>query len=90
MSDYRRVMPASITPTVPRSHWRKWQRCWEGLEPAEALSTRDREDLVWQLHERGWTDVEIAEHTRMTTYTAARIRERLGLCVRVAADAAAG
>jgi hypothetical protein len=47
--------------------------------PAEVLPTRDREDLVWHLHERGWTDDEIAEHTFMTLYTTARIRARLGL-----------
>jgi hypothetical protein len=57
-----------------------WLRCWEGLEPAESLPTRDREDLLWDLvHERGWTDREVADHTRLTDYTVCRIRERLGL-----------
>lgn len=50
-----------------------------GEIPAEALSTREREALVRKLHGLGWTDVEIATHTRMTTYTTGRIRSRLGL-----------
>lgn len=62
-----------------RSNYGLWMKCWEGTEPAEALSMRDREDLVWHLHEQGLTDVEIGEHTRITLYTTARIRDRLGL-----------
>lgn len=50
-----------------------------GAEPAEALTTRDRDRLVGMLVRDGWTDVEIAALTRMTTYTTARIRTRLGL-----------
>lgn len=50
-----------------------------GLLPAEALPTRLRWWLVSELHRDGFTDVEIAERTRMTTYTAARIRAALGL-----------
>lgn len=77
----RRMVPKHITPAVlrQRSNHKLWLACWEGTEPAEALSTRDREDLVWRLHEQGLTDLEIAEHTRMTDYTTARIRERLGM-----------
>ena len=76
----RRSVPAACTPSRPRAHHRVWLRCWEGREPAEALSTRDREDLVWDMvHQLGWTDHEIAEYTRMTPYTVARIRDRLGL-----------
>lgn len=56
--------------------------CWRGDMPAEALPVRDREELVYELWLHGWTDVEIATHTRMSTYTASRIRERLGLVVR--------
>lgn len=65
---------------LPRcSHW-MWTACVEGREPAESLPTKDREDLVYHLvHELGWTDVHIAEHTRMSTATTARIRERIGL-----------
>lgn len=50
-----------------------------GREPAEALCGADR-DLLWRtLVGWGWTDRRIAEHTRTTTYTTVRIRERLGL-----------
>lgn len=50
-----------------------------GRLPAEALPTQLRWQLVIDLHSLRWTDVEIAEHTRMTTYTTARIRDSLGL-----------
>ncbi len=58
---------------------RQWAHAWRGDLPAEALSTRGREELVYELHARAWTDSEIAAHTRMSTYTTARIRDRLGL-----------
>ena len=47
--------------------------------PAEALTTIEREDLVVMLWGRGWSDNEIARHTRMTLHTTARIRYRLEL-----------
>lgn len=77
----RRPVPSHITPAMlrQRSDYKLWVACWEGREPAEMLSTRDREDLVWNLHEQRLTDLEIAGHTRMSLYTAARIRGRLGL-----------
>lgn len=80
-AEQHRAIPYHITaPQLrQRSDYRLWVKCWEGKEPAEVLSTRDREDLVWHLHEQSLTDVEIAGHTRMTLYTAARIRGRLGL-----------
>ena len=53
--------------------------CWRGELPAECLNPRDREHLVYELWLAGWTDVEIATHARMTTYTTARIRDRLGI-----------
>jgi uncharacterized protein YerC len=53
--------------------------CRAGLEPAEMLPTYARDWLVVDLVAEGWTDVEIASHTRMSTYTTARIRTRLGL-----------
>lgn len=56
-----------------------WKACCAGLEPAEALDVRDREDLVAALATRGWTDTEIAVLTRMSTYTTVRIRERVGV-----------
>lgn len=77
-SSYHR-MPPTECPPVPRSQRWLWIRCWQGLMPAEALPTKDREDLVWHLVQQGWTDEQVAEHTRMTTYTTALIRTRLGL-----------
>jgi hypothetical protein len=66
-----------------------WRACCAGAEPAESLCTEDREDLVVALHARGWTDLEIATHTRMTTYTTQRIRARLRLRQNVYRDIAA-
>jgi hypothetical protein len=63
----------------PATVWIAWRLALNGDWPAEALSTADRARLVRILHKRGWTDVEIAVHTRMTTYTTGRIRARLGL-----------
>ena len=73
----RRPVPDHLAR--PRSGVLLWKACCEGREPAEALDPRDREDLVAALVEQRWTDVEIATHTRMSTYTTARIRQRLGL-----------
>lgn len=66
-------------PPAPRSHRWLWTKCWQGHIPAEALTTKDREDLVWNLVEAGWNDQQIATHTHMTIYTTTRIRERLQL-----------
>lgn len=71
--------PLSGLPTAPRSDRELWRACCHGREPAEALDPRDREDLIAGLHGRGWTDQEIAAHTRLTCYTVARIRQRIGL-----------
>jgi hypothetical protein len=73
-----RAAPGDL-PVLPRSRPKLWLACWQGRLPAEILPTRDREDLVWHLVDAGWTDRQIAEHTCMTEYTAARIRARLGL-----------
>jgi DNA-binding NarL/FixJ family response regulator len=72
-ADVRRPMAAT------RSGAALWIACIAGREPAEALDTRDREDLVAELVGRGWSDAEIAVLTRMSTYTTARIRSWLGL-----------
>lgn len=53
--------------------------CWAGRMPAEALERTWRDQLVFELVAAGWTDLQIAVHTRMSTYTTVRIRERLGL-----------
>lgn len=65
--------------TAPMARARLRAACLAGDLPAEALHTEDRERLVRQLWRAGWTDVEVAVYTRLTTYTAARIRARLGL-----------
>jgi hypothetical protein len=73
----------------PRTRQRQYDACWRGEEAAEVLRPADRERLVEDLWDQGWTDVEIATHTRMTTYTTARIRTRLGLDARTAMKEAA-
>ena len=78
MTAARRKLGAQ-PPLSPRSPLHQWTAACAGQLPAEALSTRDREDLVWQLHRHGWADREIAQHCHMSTYTTARIRARLGL-----------
>ncbi|MBV9010647.1 MAG: hypothetical protein JO272_01130 [Pseudonocardiales bacterium] len=50
-----------------------------GHTPAEALVPADQQRLLTELWARGWTDVQIATHTRWTSYVVGRIRERLGL-----------
>lgn len=73
-------IPTDLTIMRPGGPAWQWKQCLAGDEPAEILPARDREDLVYVLvHELGWTDREVAAHTRMTDYTTARIRERLGL-----------
>ncbi len=73
MSNAQRWLKAPLTnPTL-------YRRCLDGHEPAESLSSYDRQRLLLTLHNRGWTDVQIAEHTRMTTYTTGRIRSLIGL-----------
>lgn len=76
----RRAVPELRQPVSGvRSGAVVWRACCAGREPAESLDPRDREDLVASLVERGWTDLEIAVLTRMSMYTTARIRNRLGL-----------
>lgn len=73
-----------------RTPYAKWHRCCLGEFPAEALTPGDREDLIRQLHQLGWSDVDIAIHTKQSTYTTARIRERLGLAPNIKGDAIDG
>jgi hypothetical protein len=75
---YHRAAPGDL-PAPPRSRRELWLACWQGRLPAEVLPTKDREDLVWQLVTAGWSDLQIAQHTCMTVYTTARIRDHLGL-----------
>ena len=65
-----------------------YDRCRAGLEPAEMLTTGAREHLLHELWLLGWSDVEVAVYTRLTTYTAAAIRTRLGLPCRTTGAAA--
>lgn len=55
---------------------------------AEELTTTARALVVAWLHAQGLSDTGIAEHTRMSTYTASRIRSRLGLPARRLSDLA--
>lgn len=65
--------------THPLADQKLLAACRAGLEPAEALPSYARDWLVEDLWTSGWTDVEIATWTRMSTYTTARIRDGLGL-----------
>lgn len=55
------------------------RRCLRGELIAEELTSTSRELVVAWLHAQGLTDTEVAERTRMSTYTTSRIRSRLGL-----------
>jgi len=57
----------------------RYRKALDGREPAESLSSPERERLMRVLCALGWTDVHIAMHTLWTVYTVVRIRERLGL-----------
>ncbi|MFD5245046.1 hypothetical protein ACFWIW_10905 [Amycolatopsis sp. NPDC058340] len=75
----QRLPPLTRPDTAPISHANVQLACWKGELPAEILATHERDHLVYELWLDGWTDVEIATHTHMTTYTTGRIRARLGL-----------
>lgn len=69
-----------MTPdTSPVRRRALYRACVAGQAPAEALPADLRARLVAELVHHGWTDVQIAAHTRMTTYTTARIRDSIGL-----------
>ena len=79
MAIYARAVLADRPDTAPLSRGRLIDACRRGELPAELLDTSEREHLIYDLWASGWADVEIAQHTRMTTYTTGRIRGRLGL-----------
>ena len=79
MAIYARTVMADRPDTSPLSRSRLTRACRRGELPAEILDTADREHLIYDLWFAGWTDVEIATLTSLTTYTVGRIRERLGL-----------
>lgn len=85
----RAKQPIDHNKVVDRGVEMLARRCRQGLEPAEALPRFARDQLVHELWCQGWTDVEIATWTRMSTYTTARIRERLGLAANVLRGAVA-
>jgi hypothetical protein len=68
----------SAHPTV------RYRKALDGIEPAETLTTAERERLIRVLMARGWTDFHIAMHTLWSVHTVIRIRERLGLKPNVA------
>lgn len=80
------MIPIHGRPTPPQPDTRGMKRatllsaCWRGDIPAEVLDDRaDRERLISDLWLAGWTDTEMAAHTKWSTYTVARIRARIGL-----------
>lgn len=81
--------PATLVVEIPKSaeHPLQYAAALRGREVADALTPSDRARLVAALHARGWTDVQIAQHTRMTTFTTAEIRGRLGLLPNTPSDA---
>lgn len=66
-------------PPERRGEWAAYRAAREGDLPAEALPTHLRWRLVAELHRAGLGDVEIAELTRLSTFTTARIRAGMGL-----------
>ncbi|GHG97359.1 hypothetical protein ACFORH_42740 [Amycolatopsis roodepoortensis] len=73
---------------APIARGRLMLACRLGELPAEVLEPKDRERLVYDFWAAGWSDVEIATRTRMTTYTTGRIRARLGLAAHPARERA--
>lgn len=71
----------SVVAFAGRGERELFRQAVAGLLPAEALPTHLRWRLVADLHRAGLTDVEIAERTLMSTYTACRIREGMSLRV---------
>lgn len=63
--------------TAPVTERRLVAECRAGRAPAEALSSRARAALFRELWEAGWTDREIADHTRTSLYTVSRIHRDL-------------
>lgn len=70
---------ARISELVAAAERRLVVHVLSGREPAEVLSTAARAALVAVLVGAGWCDDEISLQLRMTPYTTARIRTRLGL-----------
>jgi len=56
-----------------------FDKALDGQLAGEVLSPYDRRVLIHVLHERGLSDRQIAAHTGWTLYTAARLRDDIGL-----------
>lgn len=70
----------AIRPAMsPTTQWRHWCLALAGELPGEALRPKDSDRLLAELHGLGWTDAQIATHTSWSTYTVARMRDRLDL-----------
>jgi len=78
----------TTAPTRPVTDHQVYALCLAGHLPAEILPSGRRRLLIHELHTLGWTDLEIASHTRMTLYTAARLRDQLGLAPNAVASEA--
>lgn len=76
-------------PAHPQSRARLLAACWAGREPAEVLTRKERELLLFELWASGRTDLEIAEHMKQSLYTTCRIRTRLELEARRSSEEAA-
>lgn len=75
----KRPPRAPPPPPLMRRVREDYLGAYYGHVPAEALPTHLRWRLVAQLHHAGWTDRQIAELTKLTEYTTARIRTGMGL-----------
>ena len=84
----------SSSPTVPdtQPQHRAYliRACLRGTEPLEVLAVAgmhtDRDALLAEFTRRGWTVAQIAQHTRMTTYTVGRLVGQLGLAEAIQAQ----
>lgn len=76
-------------PRKPFTSPRLLAACWAGQEPAERLTRGERDLLLFELWTKGWTDLQMSVHMKLTLFTTCRIRERLGLPVRRACEEAA-
>lgn len=63
--------------TAPVTERRLLADCRAGRLPAEALSSKARADLFREFWAAGWTNQQIAEHTRTSGYTVDRIHTAL-------------
>lgn len=73
------MKPYGWRPRSPTTNTHRYNAAYAGEIPGEVLSLKDSDRLVAELHDLGWSDVEIATHTRWSTYTVARKRGRIGL-----------